>query len=224
MKTRYYILLLLICMGYCSYSQNVKTVPVTEVPKNLNIAGIINKAYSWSYNDTTYYVIFSESEPHKTYPDLKDSISGYINGHSVHTSDYDMVDNEFYFYHFTLHQDILQLKWKIYDYVKECPFDIHFKFAADAFTVTDLDNNGQAEIWLMYALSCTSDVSPDDCKLIMYEGKKKYAIRGVTRDYETNPVKEMDSRKEINANFVNGNPDFLNFALVLWKQNNLYPK
>lgn len=220
----FYIVLLFISIGYFALGQSITNVDPIDLPQKIKVSGKTSKAYKWADKDTIHYFLFSESGLHKTYPDFNDSISGYVDGYPVYSSEYQMTDAEYYFYHYIAYENDVQLLWKIYDYVKECPFDTRFRFISDAFTVTDLDSNGHPEIWVLYTLSCTSDVSPDDFKLIMYQGVKKYAIRGITRDYENNPVLEIDSEKEINANFIDGNPDFLKYALSLWKRNNQYPK
>lgn len=69
-------------------------------------------------------------------------------------------------------------KWKMKDHISDCGLDITCSFYDDHLTVTDLDSNGLAEITMVYALSCKGDVSPNEKKLLMYEGTQKYAIRG----------------------------------------------
>jgi hypothetical protein len=71
--------------------------------------------------------------------------------------------------------------WKIHDLVRDCPFDITAYFVKNTLQVTDLDNNGKAEIWVMYKVTCRSDVSPCEMKIIMYEGETKHAMRGQTK-------------------------------------------
>lgn len=69
-------------------------------------------------------------------------------------------------------------QWKMVDYVSDCELDLTCSFYDDHLSITDLDSNGLAEITMVYALSCKGDVSPNEKKLIMYEGRNKYAIRG----------------------------------------------
>ncbi len=69
-------------------------------------------------------------------------------------------------------------KWKMMDQISNCELDIVCAFYDDHLTITDLDSNGLAEITMVYALSCKGDVSPNEKKLLMYEGAQKYAIRG----------------------------------------------
>ena len=104
------------------------------------------------------------------------------------------------------------------DFVKHCEFDIKASFIKNSFAVTDLNNDGKAEVWMMYKTSCTSDVSPSDMKIIMYEGEKKYAIRG------KNKVKISDKAYEggeytFDEIFKKGPLAFRDYATKLWKKN-----
>jgi len=67
----------------------------------------------------------------------------------------------------------------MHDRVTDCPLDIKADFVPGSFAITDLDKNGIAEVWVAYRLSCRGDISPSDLKIIMHEGIKKYAKRGV---------------------------------------------
>ena len=53
-------------------------------------------------------------------------------------------------------------------------------FVPKATTITDLDNDGIAEISLPYVSICRGGMDPGDMKIIMYEGSTKYALRGST--------------------------------------------
>lgn len=72
-------------------------------------------------------------------------------------------------------------RWKVNDFVTDCDLDIVCSFYEEHLSITDLDSNGVAEIMLVYAKSCTGDVSPGEKKLLLYEGQKKSAIRGEER-------------------------------------------
>ncbi|TPG66532.1 hypothetical protein EAH73_09010 [Hymenobacter nivis] len=71
--------------------------------------------------------------------------------------------------------------WQLHDFEADCPLDIQASFRPRGLTVTDLDHNGTAEVWLVYRTTCRGDVSPSTQKIIMYEGPHKYAVRGTTR-------------------------------------------
>ncbi|UYZ61901.1 hypothetical protein OIS53_12920 [Hymenobacter weizhouensis] len=70
--------------------------------------------------------------------------------------------------------------WRLQDAVHNCPFDMWLGPLPGATSVTDLDHDGQTETTLVYKLTCRSDVSPSQLKLIMREGPAKYALRGYT--------------------------------------------
>jgi hypothetical protein len=71
--------------------------------------------------------------------------------------------------------------WQVHDFEADCPLDIQAQFRPKGLTVTDLDQDGTAEVWLVYRTTCRGDVSPSTQKIIMYEGPRKYAVRGTTR-------------------------------------------
>lgn len=92
-----------------------------------------------------------------------------------------------------------KLLWKLNDIVKECPFDITCRFFKGSVTISDLNKNGVAEVTVVYKLSCRSDVSPDQMKLIMHEDTVKYALRGFTCDPGNGPhQKGCIENKELN--------------------------
>lgn len=71
--------------------------------------------------------------------------------------------------------------WQMHDFVADCQLDIEARFRPRGLTVTDLDQNGTAEVWLVYRTACSGDVSPSTQKIIMHEGARKYAVRGTSR-------------------------------------------
>jgi hypothetical protein len=71
--------------------------------------------------------------------------------------------------------------WQVHDFVADCPLDLEARFLPKSLSVTDLDQDGTAEVWLAYRTTCRGDVSPSIQKIIMYEGPRKYAMRGTAR-------------------------------------------
>ncbi len=170
-----------------------------NVPSALKHQGTVAKAFSWIDNNSVNYILYCETDEYKcgTNPDER--------------------CKELYIYYYTGDD----LKWKINDFVKNCEFDILTYFIDPALSVTDHNEDGTNEIWVMYRLGCKSDVSPWPLKLIMYEGKEKFAIRGETRDYSETYAAEQDSPKKIDDNFKKGDKRTLDYALKLWKKNNI---
>jgi hypothetical protein len=105
-------------------------------------------------------------------------------------------------------------KWEVNDKVDACEVDATCEFLPNSFTITDNDNNNAGEVTFLYKLSCKGDVSPDEKKLIMYEGANKYAIRGTTT-LQFAGGKEGGNKK-IDAAFTKAAKPLLDFANSQW--------
>jgi hypothetical protein len=123
------------------------------------------------------------------------------------------VDKELYAYHFIGKDSLL---WKLADFEKACEFDNIVEFRKGATTITDLDNNGLAEVWIMYSTTCTSDISPRTLKLIMYEGNKKYAIRGTSQPSKNMTDEKFGGKFNPDKEFDGLPQSFKDFARNLW--------
>lgn len=122
-------------------------------------------------------------------------------------------DAEVYAYQYIVEAEKTTLLWKLTDFERNCDFDLYAGFIQNSVSITDLDSNGVAENSFLYKLSCRSDVSPARLKLIMHEGKNKFAIRGTIKlpgDYGGGDIEIDSAFKKV------GNP-FLKHALDQWK-------
>jgi len=119
-------------------------------------------------------------------------------------------------YHYVKVKGQYRLLWRLYDLVEICPYDLDATFLPNSLTITDLDNNGIAESTFLYKLGCRSDVSPVQLKLIMHEGKAKYALRGETMVPTTDPEKKLGGQKAIDPAFHRAPKAFLDHALQQW--------
>jgi hypothetical protein len=125
------------------------------------------------------------------------------------------VKQELFVYHYIVTQDnSLKQVWRIYDFAEGQAWeDVVVRFYPNTFSVTDLDENGVAEVWAMYSLFSGTDAHPSTVKIIMYEGKQKYALRG------ENLIINMGGKFEFDSAFKNGNKLFRNYAEKLWNDN-----
>lgn len=177
-----------------------------QVPATLKYKGNFKDGFRWKDKTGEYAVITSET-------------GVYFNEDFPHENDGS--DAEVFAQCYSLENN--QLVWKVNDFVKDCMVDIDAEFKKNTLEVTDLDKNGIAEIWMMYELACKGDVSPSDLKVIMYEGKQKFAMRGQTKirtGMENNgkPVLEGGSYTFDKA-FKEGPKVFREYAEKLWKKN-----
>jgi hypothetical protein len=131
----------------------------------------------------------------------------------------DFRSKELYGYHFIIHGNSSRQLWKVQDFVKDCEFDLTLEFIKNSLTITDLDSNNIAETCFMYKLSCRSDVSPNDLKLIMHEGDNKFAIRGTTKISITGEG-SYGGEMKIDAAFNTAPIEFADFAKKHWKKFN----
>jgi hypothetical protein len=102
--------------------------------------------------------------------------------------------------------------WSAKDFIEPCPFDLLFELAKDSIEVTDLDDDGVAEVSFAYLLACRSDVSPANAKLLLYEGQAKYALRGTARDMGGGGTFTVDPA------LVKGPPAFRAYAEAKWRK------
>ena len=109
--------------------------------------------------------------------------------------------------------------WRVYDMVFECKNKPVAEFVREAFTITDLDGDGVAEIWLMYIKSCRGDVSPHNMFLRMYAGEEVYTLTGETR-LVLSDDSVVGGEYVMDDNFLHNNtpPAFVDYAKSLWEK------
>ena len=183
-----------------------KKLDTKQIPSSLKYKGNVIDAIQWKDNQGENILILTET------------------GEFAHTKENpDSRDAELYGYHFVKKEKEWKLLWKIVDFIRECDVDIILQFKKEVTSITDLNKNNIAETWLFYELSCAGDVSPNDIKLIMHEGEKKYAIRGSQKMiFKTDPNEKpgvVGGDKTIDPAFKSGPVNFLEYANKLWDKN-----
>jgi len=174
-----------------------------QIPRFVKFNGNLKKAIRWKDEVGENLVILSET--------------GYHRNEKFKHEFEDSADLELFAYHFSWNKNSSQQIWKMYDFVTDCPVDIEAEFDNQFPIVTDLNKNGIAEVWVMYKTGCHGDVSPVSLKLIMYEGNKKYAMRGENKvqvgadDYLGGGYKFDKAFDSV--------PVFKNYATKLWREN-----
>ncbi len=174
-----------------------------RIPKSIQFNGKLKKGIQWKDEVGDHLVILSESGYHR-------------NEKFKHASD-DSSDIELFAYHFSFDKNHSQV-WKMYDFVADCPVDIEAEFYPRFPIITDLDKNGIAEVWIMYKVGCHGDVSPVNLKLIIYEGNKKYAMRGENK-VQVGADEYIGGEYTMDKSFESAPSQFRNYAIHLWKKN-----
>jgi hypothetical protein len=180
---------------------NVTSLTSAKLPKSVKYSGKFVNAVRWADKSGDNLVVITET--------------GVIN--SKNRDFEDARDAEVFAQHYLISGDKSVQGWKVYDFVKNCPLDVEASFLKNTFQVTDLDKDGVGEVWLMYKKACRSDVSPAEMKVIMYEGKQKYSMKGenqVKLDKET-----YGGKYTFDKAFNSAPKAFTDYAKSLWKKN-----
>lgn len=120
-----------------------------------------------------------------------------------------------YAYHFIKTGDsTLKEIWKISEVIDDCAFDVRCDFFSNSLTVTDLDSDGLAEVGFAFAKGCKLGSGPDEKKLVFYEGKDLYQIKGTTTVIKG--TQSMGGDKEVEKKFEEAPDAFLEFANKQW--------
>ena len=179
-----------------------KNLERSKLPKSLKIEGKIVNAVTWTDKSGENMVITSETG-------IKSSKSstGEENRNAA-----------LYAYHFSGVDNLAKQTWKASDFVKDCPLDLEATFIKNTFKITDLNNDGVAEIWLMYKTVCHGDVSPYEMKIIMYQGPQKFAIRGHNK-VKVSEKEYAGGEYKVDKAFSEGPAVFREFAVKMWNKN-----
>ncbi len=199
-----FIGLLLITTQYTLGQGKIALTHLTksELPKGITFKGNLKEAVRWTDKSGVNLVITCETEEavSKTAPS-EDYREKYLFAH-----------------HYLLFEDSIKQTWKVTDYIKECPLDIAADFVKNTFQVTDLDKDGVGEVWMMYLLTCTGDVSPAEMKIILYEGTQKHAMRGENK-VDIGNGEFVGGDYKFDKAFNQAPTVFRDFAKKLWNAN-----
>jgi hypothetical protein len=142
----------------------VRPLAPTAIPATLRHVGKVVQALRYTDRTGTYCVLATETGP----------------APAANPDDGQRAD--LYAYHYQMPTTgAPTLSWQVHDFVPDCPLDLEAQFLPGSLSATDLDQNGTAEVWVVYRTTCRGDVSPSTQKIIMREGAKKYAVRGNSR-------------------------------------------
>jgi hypothetical protein len=177
----------------------VSSLAPTAVPAALQRSGRVVQALRYTDRTGTYTVLATEIAPR---PDPAAQSSA---GQRA----------DLYAYHYPATGPAPT--WQVHDFANDCPLDLEARFPPKALTVTDLDQDGTAEVWLVYRTTCRGDVSPSTQKIIMYEGPRKYAVRGTSR-IALGGGQHDGGTYTLDAAWAASPATFRQHALQLWQQ------
>ena len=106
--------------------------------------------------------------------------------------------------------------WQMNDGIADCALDTLASFSSWSPAVTDLDGNGLAEIWMSHVLMCNGGVDSADLTLVMYEGSRKHAMRGLTLDTSGSAETFVDDDGRMDQAFLNAPKAIRDYAQSFW--------
>lgn len=171
----------------------------SDIPENLKLKGTVQEVWKWNDMLGENLLITTLVSP---YRDNKVNEFGETGNTST----------LFAFLYAKKGEEPFKQIWMLTDGVTSCPFDITCAFINNAIKITDLDNDGTAEITVQYKLACRSDVSPSNMKLIIHEGVDKFALRGLMwygMPDESFEIKEDNANLETLPGYKKGSDDYL---------------
>lgn len=119
-------------------------------------------------------------------------------------------------YHYIV-KDTAKTIFKHIDQMTDCPYNNLTANYLGAPTVTDLDNDGIAEVWFVYQTGCREKANvPLEIKIAMYTGNVKHMIFGTQEIH----VGEQTLGGEIkpDKSFDNLSQAFKDYAISLWNK------
>ncbi len=156
------MLMTVACVTTVRAADGVLLTPVNQVPEGVEVRGKQVGAYTWDDHQGRNLLVLAEQVSER---DDDGTQSAF-----VYAAQY-LIDGE-----------RPKRVWMLYDDVQHCQFDAALRFDMAATRVTDLSADGVTQTTVGYSRTCTSDVSPNEFKLIMHVGKaQKYRLRGVDR-------------------------------------------
>lgn len=168
-----------------------------NIPKSAGYSGKIVASASWNDRNGFNILLVTETK------EKDNSNSNDIDAR---------LSKELYGYQYIAGNESSVQVWKIQDYVKDCNAALELFYVKGSLSVTDINNDGVGESTFMYVVDCLGDVSPMGLKLMMHEGKDKYAIRGNT------VVGSQGGDMKIDSSFDSAPSGFLDYAKTQWKK------
>lgn len=262
MGTSYYLLLLkagLTCVLLSSPTSgsppplpkpvSVQKLTLAQLPDALKPTGKLLEAWRWmdslGENTLVAYRTVSLTKNQKllkVHPELRRKLADPL---TIRDIEDDMRTAQLFVRQYVRHEARYEELWRLQDAVQNCPVDMSLGLLPGAISVTDLDADGQTETTLAYSYNCHGDVSSSTLKLVMHEGKAKYALRGYTvqmlnyssdqaglRRKLAGPIccldqlseksphyySDREGRYQNEKDFTAAPPTFLIFARQLWRK------
>ncbi|MDR0794882.1 MAG: hypothetical protein LBE79_02330 [Tannerella sp.] len=157
---------LLLLAASCGQRQiTPQPLPFDEIPGEAGYMGNIVEAYKYTDKTGENIVLLTETE-------VRDVT---INPNNP------VLYKGLYAFRFLKKDDRWEEVWRVYHYQDDCSHYPVAEFIKGAFTLTDLNIDSEAEVWMAYKASCKGGIDPDWLYVTMETGNRQYNVYGVCR-------------------------------------------
>lgn len=172
----------------------IQKLTQSQVTSAISMKGEVYKnAYHWIDKNGENLLVFSE-KPTRSYP------ATFLDGGYEETVE--VWESSIYVQLYNKTKEKWIESWSMQDYINDCDNEyFYLDFLEKDPSITDLNNDGLAEVWLAYKVACHWhwDSEQNNMKVLMYENGKKYASRGVSKQHRYNL--EFDGFVDAKYNF-----------------------
>jgi len=201
------LLMVAVSCGQKAESIRLQTLTSADIPGEIGYQGDLIEVYGYTDNTGENIVMLTETDVMQ-WGETEDGL---------------ILSNKTIFaYRFLKNNDNWEEVWRVYEMEFECEHYPIAEFVKGALSVTDLDNDGIAEIWLMYVKSCKGGVDPDAMFLRMYDNEEVYTMKGETKLELSDGTEKviMGGEYIFDNKFLHQNtpPAFVDFAKKLWEK------
>ena len=144
---------------------NLQKINLNELPEDVLYMGDFSEAYRYVDPTGENIVVLTETGVTTTADEDENILSC----------------KAIYAYRFLKKDNTWKEVWSIHHYEDECINYPVAEFVKESFSITDLDNNGMAEIWLVFISSCHGDISPDKLFIRLDDNQAVYMMSGERR-------------------------------------------
>jgi hypothetical protein len=162
MKIMQIIVLTLLAASCGGHTIVPQPLPFDQIPSSVGYMGDVVEAYKYADTSGENIVLLTETE---------------IRDVSI-DEDYPLSYKGLYAYRFLKKGDVWEEMWRVYHYEDDCPNYPVCEFVKGAFTLTDLNSDGEAEVWMAYKSSCKGGFDPDNLYVVMETGNRQYNLYG----------------------------------------------
>ncbi len=208
-----------------SAQKNLKEIGLEDLSKEMSIKGNFVSGVRYDDTEGTHFVIQAETnlltpksavEASKNYELI--NIDGRVD--TIRNIEADFRIKGLFSYHFVVNNDSTVFIWKHLDHMKDCVYNNLTAAYLNKPLITDIDNNGLAEVWLIYQLGCRADNTVGlGMKLVLYQGKEASVIRGIRQPKSSSDATVQDDQSVMpDESFKALHPAIKTYAFELWNK------